>query len=178
MATWQQLSRWGIQKGDGRAGDNAAAYTAGKLDDVLRIPDPTQNTVLAASQSSGVWIVDPDGGAALSLSHDWTRAGMSSLSTGVFGVLHIYAGGESLMETDTTQPDPLQSWVPVVDSAGSTVLADAGAIMDVVVVKNPNPQFGNLLVLACTTGVSSFLRLQFQTSSREHVLSLTDGTLS
>jgi hypothetical protein len=151
MSSWQQISRWGIQKGGSRAGDNAAAYAAGKLDDVLRIQDPTQNILLVASASSGVWKVDPDGGAALSLSHDWQQAGMNSLARGVFGPLHVYAGGESLMETDTTDPDPIRNWIPVSDSPGSTVLKDAGVVNAIAVIHHP--QFGNIIVLACVNGV-------------------------
>jgi hypothetical protein len=149
MSNWEQISRWGIQKNNARSGDQNAPYAAGKLDDVLRMPVADSTIILAASAESGVWELDPDGGAARCLSLTWAHPGMNALATGTLGPLHIFAGGESLNETDTTAVNPLQSWKPIPVNDTHGVHLDIGIIHDIVVV-----QTQKMLVLACDKGVA------------------------
>src|SRR2546421_12621804 len=55
---------------DGRPDDPTAAFHAGHLNDALRLKLPPSNPLLVASDTSGVWLIDENGGLATPLG--WT----------------------------------------------------------------------------------------------------------
>ncbi|KAJ4186931.1 hypothetical protein NW759_016927 [Fusarium solani] len=148
MAAWQQPSRWGIQKGGGRAGLDNAPYAAGKIDCILRLPVPDPAIILAGSNESGVWKIDEFGGSARSLSHSWTNPSFETLVAGTRGDFHIYAGGSALMETDVSQANPLENWVeiPLIDSFSAPL--NAGDINGIAILRSSQH-----IVLACDLGM-------------------------
>src|ERR1700694_5382500 len=146
MNNWKQATYWGIStKGD--PNDSDAAFNAGHINDVLRLNELPAPTLLAAGDTSGVWLINMAGGIALPLGDRWTKPNLSSLAQGVFGSRHIYAGGDAFYETDTTKFAPLFNWrqIPIVD-ASSTALS-TGYIRDIAVVPGVNR-----LGLACDGG--------------------------
>jgi hypothetical protein len=112
MRDWRLASPWGILR-SGDPDDPNAGFNAGHVNDVLRLNAPIGTPLLAASQTSGVWWVDESGLTAKPLSTQWKQLGVNCLTAGFRSPLHVYAAGDALYETDTNQPDPLNSWQPI-----------------------------------------------------------------
>ncbi len=147
MNNWRRASDWGICV-SGTPDDDAAAYNAGHLNDILRLDETPFSTILVASDTSGVWLVNQAGGLALELSNTWAQPNLRSLARGVRGTRHVYAAGDALFETDVTQLAAILSWnqIPVVDSSGNTI--NHGGINDAVALGRARK-----LVLACGNGI-------------------------
>src|SRR5271155_4669687 len=106
---WEQPTNSGIQFND-LPYDNAATYNAGRFDDIIAIYSNPQ-FLLAASHRSGVWAISLTGGAQRNLSFNWTTPNTRCLAHGIYkGDRHVYAGGDALRETDTTNSDPFGNW--------------------------------------------------------------------
>jgi len=127
------------------------AWNAGRVQDILRFP-PGKG-ILVASDEGGVWsIAETAARTATPLSNEWTSVSMSSLALGTGGPQDVYAAtfsygdseGGDLWETDTSQTAPLQSWDLVKPKP------PCGTINKVLVIPE-----GNLILLACDTGVYS-----------------------
>jgi hypothetical protein len=126
-------------------------YAAGKVDCILRLPVADPTIILASCNESGVWKVDEFGGAARSLSHNWSNGdpSVAALAPGTRGPFHVYAGGSSLMETDVTQVDPLSNWtaIPLNDFHGNPL--GAGIINDIATLQTDK----QYIILACDGGM-------------------------
>ncbi len=155
MPDWKLASPWGIlRSGDADSADSA--WNAGRLFDALRVGPTPGGPLLVANDGSGVWIVNESGGPAIPLSATWPAPNVWSASTpnvaclaqGIHTPEHVYAGGASLSETDTTHVAPLFNWrdIPIGDL--DRHLLGAGAINRIVVIRELRK-----LVLACDNGV-------------------------
>ena len=147
MRDWRLASPWGSLR-DGDPDDKDAAFHAGRLNDALRLSVPPQNTLLVASDTSGVWVVDEKGGPALPLSTTWTAPHLNCLALGAYGPNHVYSAGDAHYETDTTQLAPLLSWRLITLTDGARHTVSVGEIHCAVVV-----QQRRALVLATDTGI-------------------------
>jgi len=147
MDNWRLANAWGILR-DGDPDADNAAFNAGHLNDVLILDEPQFTPVLVASDTSGVWLVNENGGPAIPVSDGFRAPNMNSLAQGPRGTRHVYAGGELLWETDVTQVAPLLNWraVPIADTNGSSL--GAGTIYDIVVLKELQK-----IVVACDNGI-------------------------
>jgi hypothetical protein len=147
MNNWSQVSFWGILR-EGNADDSNAAFHAGHVSDILVVDQPPFFQKLAATQSSGVWLVNENASIALPLSTDWEFPAVKCLANGVIGATHVYAGGDSLYETDTNSFAPLLNWkkVNIINAKGDAL--NVGFIYQIATV--PEPQ---RIVLATATGI-------------------------
>ena len=84
--------------------------SCGHLNDVLRLNMPPYVPTLVASDTSGVWVANEQGGPALPLSTQWDATHSDCLAAGISSELRVYAAGDALSETDTTAPAPLFKW--------------------------------------------------------------------
>jgi len=101
LASGTLLSGWELVTPDGIAHDEAHnVWHAGHVNDALVIDT---KSVLLATDSGGVWLAFPGGGAPVPLSDTWAQVDMTCLSRGSKGPYHFYAGGFSgiLYETQT-----------------------------------------------------------------------------
>lgn len=139
---WQQADAFSIESPGA-----PNAMNAGRVNDILRFP-PGQG-ILVASDQGGVWSIAEDSNrTATPLSNQWSAVAISSLAQGTGGPQDIYAGtfvhgdssGGILWETDTSQSQPLNNWLPL----GVPCLS----INKILVIS----EF-NLIVLACDTGL-------------------------
>lgn len=155
MPDWMLASRWGILRaGDVDASD--AAWHAGRLFDALRVGPTPGGPLLVASDGSGVWIVNEGGGPAIPLSASWPAPGVWSSPTpnvaclvqGIHAPEHVYAGGSSLSETDTTQLAPLFHWRDIPIQGANSNPLNPGTINRILVIRELRK-----LVLACDNGI-------------------------
>ena len=78
------------------------------------------------TEEAGLWLATPTS-TAMPLSLDWSSPLIHSLIRGVRGNDHLYCGTENgIMESDTTKPIPLLSWlgvngIPATNGPGGTV---------------------------------------------------------
>jgi hypothetical protein len=144
---WRLISQWGSLR-DGDPADDAAAFHAGHLNDVLRLNAPPDNPLLVASATSGVWQPNESGGIAMPLSSSWPQLVLNCLAEGFYSPLHVYAAGDALWETDTTLPDPLFNWRMIPVQLDGEHPLKTGIIWRVIVVRQKG-----VLVLACDQGV-------------------------
>ncbi|GAB2540989.1 WD40/YVTN/BNR-like repeat-containing protein [Nocardia heshunensis] len=145
---WHPASFWGVLATGTELNDPDISFAAGQLNSVVRLDEEPVPVILAAAQYSGVWLVELDGGDAIPLSTTWDRPGLNVIRRGVHGSRHVFAAGDALWETDTTDSMPLFAWreIPIVDATGTPL--NTGVIYDLVIVPEPNT-----IVLACQTGV-------------------------
>jgi hypothetical protein len=153
MSNWQLVSYWGSLR-DGDSSSTDSAFHAGHVNDVLRLDISPFNPILAASDTSGVWLINETGGMALPLGWNWQDTSFACLCKGIHGPQHVYAAGSALYETDVTKFAPLLNWnkITIQDAAG--LILNVGQIYRVVVVNIPMiwaPVHG--IVLATDTGV-------------------------
>ena len=115
MGSWEQPTGRTVDKdGSPFAGD--AAYHARHLENVLVLPSLI---VLAAGPTSGVWSINPAGGPTLNWTAEWGKPNMmTSLAEVIRGDGHVFAGGDALYQTDTTNAFPLANrrQIPLTDS--------------------------------------------------------------
>lgn len=152
---WMLANPWGILRSPD-ADSSDSAWHAGRLFDALRVGLVPGGPLLVANDGSGVWIVNESGGPAIPLSWNWPSPGVWAASTpnvtclaqGIHTPEHVYAGGASLSETDTTQPAPLFHWrdIPITDANRQPL--KPGTIHRIVVLLQMQK-----LVLACDNGV-------------------------
>jgi hypothetical protein len=122
---------------DGFDSQQLTIFNAGRVNDFLHI-DSTANDQaidLVACPTSGVWQVfdnensTPDNPVTdvpcVSLSMAFDRPGLSCLLQGPQHRVQIFAAGEKLLVTDTTQNEPLKNWksIPLQDSSGNIIKA-------------------------------------------------------
>lgn len=134
MGEWKLITNWGsLRSGD--LIDNEAAFHAGHVNDILRLNIPPFFTPLVASDTSGVWIVNELGGAAMPLSTTWDSPHLNCLSAGFYSDQHVYAAGDALFETDTNSPFPLLNWRPIKIQTDGEHPLSPGEIWRVIVVR-------------------------------------------
>jgi hypothetical protein len=153
MSNWQLTSYWGSLR-DGDASSTDSAFHAGHVNDVLRLDVAPFNPILAAADTSGVWLLSEMGGIATPLGWNWPDTSFTCLCRDVFNPLHIYVAGSALYETDITKSAPLYNWnkIPIVDSAGNAL--NVGTINRAIAILLPiiwAPVQG--IILATDTGV-------------------------
>jgi hypothetical protein len=117
------------------------AWHAGIVKDILATGD---GIVIVATDTGGIWSVGEQGTGVCLIDTD--KPDMWCLAQGPDGNTHVFAGGETLFETDVSQVAPLLSWneVTVTDSDGNSV----GTIQDVVV-----DTVSRRIVIATASGV-------------------------
>jgi hypothetical protein len=105
---------------------NNNAWHAGIVKDILALRG---GNVIVATDSGGIWSVGEEGTGVCLIDSD--KPDMWCLAQGPDGDTHVFAGGETLFETDVSQVAPLLSWneVSITDSDGNSV----GTIQDIVV---------------------------------------------
>jgi hypothetical protein len=118
---WSQADAAGISID---AGINA--WHAGIVKGVLAT---SGGSVVVATDTGGIWSVGEAGTGTCLIDAD--KPNMWCVAQGPDGDEHLFAGGETLFETDVGQTDPLLSWneVSVTDAGGNPV----GTIYNVVV---------------------------------------------
>ncbi|HEV8334622.1 MAG TPA: hypothetical protein VGQ22_24585 [Steroidobacteraceae bacterium] len=121
---WELASPFGILVDEANR-----AWHSGHVDDVIEFADG--RAILVASESGGLWLIDPDAGT-LPLSSTWDNPDVKCIAMGPDGPRHLFAGctiaydsaekrsykAESgsapvIMETDSAQFAPLLNWNPV-----------------------------------------------------------------
>jgi hypothetical protein len=131
LPSWRRVMlRWHNANGAGELIDRGAnRWRAGHCNDVLEVAD---TTVVAASDTSGVWLLGPGVGVPLSL--DWSELTTMALAFGPLGRTHLIAGGAAsdgsgwLRQTDASRADAMsRPWLPIRLPAG------VGAIRRIVV---------------------------------------------
>lgn len=101
LAPGALLSGWEPVTPKGIAIDEAHnVFHAGRVNDALVLDT---RSILLATDSGGVWLTVPGGGAPLPLSNTWTQPDIFCLGLGSRGRHHVYAGGYdgALYETQT-----------------------------------------------------------------------------
>ncbi len=147
MSSWKLVTNWGsLRSGTADAPDSA--FHAGHLNDVLRLNVPPYFPTLVASDTSGVWVANEQGGLALPLSTQWDATHLNCLAAGILSELHVYAAGDALYETDTTAPAPLFKWRKIPIQTDGEHPLNPGVIYRVVVVRERRK-----IVLACERGI-------------------------
>lgn len=115
-------------------------WHAGNVRDVLELDS---GGVVAATESGGVWMIEPNG-SAMALSDSWDHPDTNCLAFGPDGPRHLFAGTENgvLWETNVADPLPILSWRQITAPSG------VGSIYKIVVLP---PR--RLIVIATITGI-------------------------
>ena len=134
------------------APESVGVFHAGRVNDALRLMQPGINTLLVACPESGVWWVSEAGGPAIPLSASTLDVRFNALAAGVYSNQHVYAAGETLVESDVTAAVPLLQWrhidLLVLDDKGVETPLLPGEIHRIVVSTQRRR-----LVMACDKGV-------------------------
>jgi len=92
---WRLANSYGIWMGnpwDPKYAETIAdPWNSGHVNDVLVLEN---GSLVAATDTGGVWLVPADGSPALCLSNSWPYAAFLSLALGIYP-RQIYAGGEA-----------------------------------------------------------------------------------
>jgi hypothetical protein len=134
---WSQADSQAISYDSGQG-----AWHAGCVRDVLVTAG---GNVIAATDTGGIWSVSEAGdGVCLA---DTDKPNMICLAQGPLGADHVFAGGETLFETDLSQALPLLSWADL-NPTLATGQSVGDQIYRIVVL-----QAQRLIVIATSTGV-------------------------
>jgi hypothetical protein len=135
LINWHQSSPFAIAIDPARD-----IWHAGNVRDVLELDS---GGVVAATESGGVWIIEPNG-SAMPLSDSWDHPDTNCLAFGPDGNRHLFAGTEDgvLWETDMADPLPILNWRQIPGPA------DPGPIYKIVILA---PR--RLIVIATKTGI-------------------------
>jgi hypothetical protein len=151
-ANWEPAVRRGIQVGQTATG---TTWYTGHVNDILEL---TPESILVASESSGVWLLTAGFGIPLSL--DWENTWMNALAAAPdprhANRLRVFAGGgvgsytqtpSALYVTDTSAEAPLLApWIPIeVDATGT--------IHDILLLADPQSDSIQHILLATETGL-------------------------
>lgn len=134
---WTLASPYGIQRNEAED-----AWHSGHANDILEL-DTGQ--LLVATETGGVWMVDPTGGN-LALSDDWANPDLFCLAFGPDDPRHVFAGcsGGIIRETDLNQPIPFLAWREI----ANPVPEKAGIVYRIVIIRNLRR-----IIAACAGGL-------------------------
>lgn len=135
--SWSQADSQAISDDSGQG-----VWYAGCVRDVLVTAG---GNVIAATDTGGIWSVSEAGdGVCLT---DTDKPNMWCLAQGPLGADHVFAGGETLFETDLSQALPLLSWADL-NPTLATGQSVGSRIYSIVIL-----QAQRLIVIATSTGV-------------------------